>query len=140
MKKLFNTTYDPLQLDLVIFFTRIIIACLMMPHGLPKFSKMMDGNFQFADPIGLGEKTSLIMVVLCEVGCSVLLILGLASRFALFGLVFTMCVIVFITHSSDPIGDKETPILYLIAFVIFFVSGPGKFSLDYLISKKLNKE
>ena len=139
MKKIFSTTYNPLQLDLLIFFARIMIACLMMTHGLPKMSKMLAGNFEFADPIGLGEKTSLIIVVLSEVGCSVLLILGLASRIALFGLIFTMFVIVFVTHASDSIGEKETPVLYLLTFVMLFVSGPGKFSLDYLISRKIDK-
>lgn len=99
----------------------------------------MAGNFEFADPIGLGAKTSLIMVVLAEVGCSFLLIAGLASRVALFGLIFTMFVVVFVTHGSDPLEVKETPILYLLIYVVLFVSGSGKYSLDYLISKRLNK-
>ncbi len=139
MKKIFSFSFNPAYLDVFLLFARIAVGCLMLVHGIPKMNKMFDGNFEFADPIGMGQKASLIMTVLAEVGCSFLLIFGLMSRVALFGLIFTMAVVVFVVHAPDPLGDKETPILYLMIYVILFVAGSGKYSLDYLISKRLNK-
>lgn len=139
MKKIFSYSFNPAYLDLIILFARIAIGCLMLTHGLPKMHKLFAGNYEFADPIGIGQKASLILTVLTEVGFSVLLIVGLATRVALFGLIFTFAVIVFGVHGPDPLGEKETPILYLAIYVILFVTGAGKYSLDYLISKKLNK-
>lgn len=137
MKKLFSYSFNPAYLDVFLLFARIAIGCLMLTHGLPKMSKMFAGNYEFADPIGLGQKASLIMTVLTEVVFSVLLIIGLFSRVALFGLIFTFAVIVLVVHGPDPLGDKETPILYLLFFVLLFVTGCGKYSLDYLISRRL---
>lgn len=137
MKKLFSFSFNPAYLDVFLLLARVVIGCLMLTHGLPKLYKMLDGNYEFADPIGIGQKASLVMTVLTEVVFSILLILGLLSRVALFGLIFTFCVIVFFVHGADPLGDKETPVLYLLIYVMLFVTGSGKFSLDYLISRRL---
>jgi len=140
MKKLFNPSFHPDRLDLVLLFARIAIGCFMLVHGLPKLDKLMaGGEIQFADPIGLGEKTSLILVVFAEVVCSILLILGFATRFALAALIFTMVVVVFITHSLDPFDVKEKPLLYLVVYCIFFISGSGRYSVDHLLYNRLNK-
>lgn len=139
MKKLFSASFNPAYLDVFLLFTRVAVGCLMLTHGLPKMYKLFAGNFEFADPIGIGTKASLIMTVAAEVLCSLLLIVGLASRVALFGLIFTMSVVIFVVHAPDELGKKETPVLYLIIYALLFVTGSGKYSLDYLISRKLNK-
>ena len=41
-----------------------------------------------------------------------------------------MAVAAFIVHASDPIGTKEKALLYLIGFVVIFLAGPGKYSID----------
>lgn len=35
-------------------------------------------------------------------------------------------------HAEDPFGEKELALLYLSAFTVLLVTGPGRFSIDGL--------
>ena len=83
--------------------------------------------------MGLGEETSLMLVVFAEFLCALLLVVGLFTRLATIPLIFTMCVALFVVHIADPFSDKEASILYLVPYLVIFLLGPGKFSLDFLI-------
>ena len=108
----------------------------MLTHGIPKFQSLMAGNVEFADPFGIGQTPSLVLTVFAEAGCAILLILGLATRFATIPLIITMLVAVFYAHGSDPFGKKEMAVLYLVMFIGFLILGAGRYSLDHLISGK----
>ena len=41
-----------------------------------------------------------------------------------------MFVAAFIVHFDDPFKNKELAILYLVGFLIIFLMGPGKYSID----------
>lgn len=127
----------PTPLDFSVLFLRVFSSFFMLTHGYEKFMKIISGDWSFADPICLGEPNSLFLAVLAEFFCSILLIIGLFTRPALFILGTTMTIIAFIVHKSDPIGDKEHALLFLIIYIAIFITGPGKFSLDYrFFSKK----
>ena len=110
--------------DLGLLFLRIASAILMLTHGLPKFQKLIGGNFEFGDPIGIGAAPSLFLAVIGEFVCPILIIVGFKTRWA------TMLVAVLIVHSADPYNVKEKAILFLIAFISILLLGPGKYSLD----------
>jgi putative oxidoreductase len=46
-----------------------------------------------------------------------------------------MVVIVFVVHSGDPFGDKESGLIYLLMYLTLFLTGPGKYSLDRMMRK-----
>ena len=108
----------------------------MLTHGYPKLLKLLEGNVQFADPFGIGASASLALAVFGEVVCSVLLIFGLATRFASIALIINMLVAILIAHAGQPFGKKELAILYLVFFIGFAILGGGKFSIDRLITGK----
>lgn len=111
---------------------RVSFGAFMLVHGLPKlqgFAEMADG---FPDPLGIGSRFSLIAAIAAELGCSVLLILGLGTRLAALPLAFTMFVAFVVVHGSDPWQKKELAAVYFVAYVVIFLLGPGKFSLDHL--------
>lgn len=138
MKRLFNYQYRADFLDLGILFSRVAGGAFMLTHGMPKLEKLMaGGDIQFADPMGIGMYASLLIAVLTEVVCALLLIFGLGTRLALFGLIATMAVAAFIFHGADPFADKEKALLYLVVYGFLFVVGAGKYSLDYLIYKRI---
>ena len=140
MKRLFNPSFNPDRLDLILLFARIAVGCFMLVHGLPKLEKWMaGGEIEFADPLGVGAKTSLLLVVIAEVVCSILLILGFATRLALVFLLFTMIIVAFIIHSLEPFEAKEKAFLYLTIFGLLFITGSGRYSVDYLLYSRLNK-
>ncbi|KIO52344.1 DoxX family protein [Flavobacterium hibernum] len=137
MINLFETKRNENYLSIVILVIRISIAGLMISHGLSKLNMLFaGGEIDFPDPIGVGKTASLTLAVFAEVVCSFLLFIGLATRLATLPLIITMLVAVFIIHGADPIDVKEMGILYLLFYILLLVTGSGKFSIDYLISKK----
>lgn len=134
MKKIFLST-RPLSTDLGLLLLRLVAVGPMITHGYPKFQKILDGNFQFGDPLGVGPEVSLVLAVIAELFCSVLVILGLTTRFALIPLIITMAVAVFIVHGADDFKTKEMGILYLGMYLSLFFTGPGKFSADRALFK-----
>ncbi|NBC83111.1 MAG: DoxX family membrane protein [Bacteroidetes bacterium] len=135
MKKLLTTNYNPRLLDIWLLCLRILVAAFMLTHGLPKFMKLIEGQGgSFISVLGMGAELSLAMAVFAEVGCSVLIGIGLFTRLASITLVITMLVAAFIAHGDDPFGKKEMALLYLLIYVTVLVAGSGRYSLDRLLS------
>ncbi|MRX65932.1 DoxX family protein [Maribacter luteus] len=111
-------------------FLRIMPSLLMISHGLPKFQKLISGNFEFGDPIGIGATPSLFLTVLAEFICPILIIIGFKTRWMAVPVAITMAVAAFIVHGADPFGTKEKALVYLVFFVAIILLGPGKFSID----------
>lgn len=116
--------------DIGLAFFRISVSVMMITHGLPKFQKLITGNFEFGNPIGIGATPSLFLAVLGEFICPLLIILGYKTRLFSIPVAITMAVAAFIAHASDPFGTKEKALFYLVAFITIALVGPGKFSLD----------
>lgn len=121
LKKNFN--------DLALLLLRIGFGGLMLTHGIPKMGRLSNPE-GFADPLGVGSTTSLILVLIGEVLAPALIIIGFKTKRAAIPAAITMAVAAFIVHGSDPIGTKEKALLYLFVFVIIFLAGAGKFSVD----------
>jgi len=125
--------------DTGLLILRVAAGAFMMTHGLAKIQNFTELSQTFADPIGLGPKFSLILIIFAEFGCSILLILGLLTRLAAIPLVVGMIVAAFVAHSPFTFSQSEIPLLYLVIFVSFFFMGAGRFSVDYWIGKQLIK-
>lgn len=139
MKTIFSTMRNSRSVDLVIAMARIWIGCFMLSHGTPKLMQFFSGEpLKFADPIGIGVTASLALAVFAEFFCASFLILGFASRAFLIPLIINMSVAGFIAHANDPFGKKEMAFLFLLVYIILFVLGSGRYSVDRLIEKKLN--
>jgi putative oxidoreductase len=135
---LFKSDYKSNSISTALLILRIGISILMLTHGIGKLNMLFgESEIQFADPIGIGEKASLIMAVFAEFFCSILLILGLLTRISAIPLFTTMAVAVFIVHAPDPLQQKEMALLYGIAYLTLIISGAGKFSLDYIFGKMI---
>ena len=109
---------------------RILPSAFMLTHGFPKFQKLLSGNMEFPNPLGIGSAPSLFLCVVGEFVCPILLIIGFKTRWATIPAAITMAVAAFIVHGSDPFGRKELALLYLTIFVVIFLLGPGKYSID----------
>lgn len=107
-----------------------------MTHGIPKLMRILDGNFGFGDPLGIGPVASLLLVTFAEAICAFFVLIGLWTRVALIPLIINMAVIAFVAHADDPFGDKEKGLLFLVMFITLFFTGAGKYSLDSVFNKK----
>lgn len=116
--------------DVGLAFFRIAVSVMMLPHGYGKFQKLIAGNFEFGNPIGIGAAPSLFLAVVGEFICPLLIILGYKTRIVALPSAITMAVAAFIVHGTDSFETKEKALLYLVAFLTIALVGPGKFSLD----------
>lgn len=126
---------NSISLDLGLLTLRLVSGVTLLTHGYPKFQKILEGNMQFGDPIGIGTVPSLYLAVFAEFICAILVILGLFTRFATIPLMINMAVACFIVHAADDFGTKELSLIFLGMFLTLFFTGPGKYSMDRLIWK-----
>ena len=130
IKKILSTKINDSQVNIALLIMRLTAGVLMANHGYQKLSNFSSIEPKFMEFMGLSKSISLGLVVGSEFFCSLLLIIGLATRFALVPLVITMIVAVFQAHSGEIFGDGETAFLYLAIYVTLLLKGAGKYSAD----------
>ena len=138
MKKLFQVQLSDNQLGVALLLLRVFAGVFMLTHGIPKLGRLFSGEeIRFMDFMGLGPAVSLTLAVFAEFLCSVLIIIGAATRLASIPLIVTMATAAFVAHADDPFGTKEKPLLFLVIFVFLLIAGAGKYSADTAIGKRL---
>ncbi len=125
----------PFSADLGLLFVRLAVSLFMIPHGYAKLVGFEERMNVFADPFGIGSAASLALVIFAEFFCSILLALGLFTRFALVPLIIAMGTAVLIIHAGDPFSDREKALLYLVPYLGLFFTGPGAVSVDRWLKK-----
>jgi putative oxidoreductase len=77
-------------------------------------------------------------VVFSELFCALGVVVGLLYRLALIPMIINMSVAFFVAHGAQLTGEHngELAFLYLMAFIVLLLTGPGKFALDNLFSAK----
>jgi len=141
MKRIFNTSSNQTVVNAALLILRIGIACFMLTHGWPKLMKLLaGGEIQFLDPFGMGATASFVLAIFAEVLCSFLLLFGLATRWATIPLIITMLVAILVAHAADGFQKQELPGHYVLVYLFLLLVGPGKYSLDYFIGRKLSRK
>lgn len=116
--------------DLGLLALRLFSALLMIfPHGINKamgFGTLIE---TFPDPLGIGSALSLIGAVFAEVICSLMILLGIKTRFFATPALITMLVAAFIVHANDPWKVKEKAILFAAMYLVLIFTGGGKYSV-----------
>lgn len=141
LKNTFNPGNYPKNIDFMLILLRITVGVFMLSHGIGKFTTLFGGEpIQFPDPIGVGASASLALTVFAEVLCSILLIFGLATRFAAVSLLITMLVAAIIVHATDGFGKQELPLLYALVYFVIAIAGAGKISIDNWIFNSINNK
>ncbi|MCK8479736.1 DoxX family protein [Psychroserpens algicola] len=115
--------------DLALLILRVGFGGFMLTHGIPKLS-MLSNPSDFGDPIGVGPTISLILALIGEVLAPVLLIIGFKTKWAAIPAFITMFVAAFVIHAKDDLATKEHALLFFIAFLVLFLTGAGKYSID----------
>jgi putative oxidoreductase len=78
-----------------------------------------------------------VLVVFAEFVCSIFIILGLGTRLAVIPLIINMTTAAVFAHAHDPFAVKEKALLFLIIFFLLLFFGPGRYSLDHTLAKRL---
>ncbi|MDD4191535.1 MAG: DoxX family protein [Mangrovibacterium sp.] len=137
MTKLMKSGPGKFVTDFWLLIFRVAVSVAMLTHGIPKLQMLFSGSgITFADPLGIGDFWTLILVVFAEVVCSGLLILGAFSRLTTVPLIVNMAVAFFVVHGADPFGKKELALLYLFIYLTVLVFGGGDYSLDRFFKRR----
>lgn len=118
------------RLNFGLLLFRVLISLMLMVHGIQKLDILFSSEIQFSDPIGLGPTLSLILVLIAEIICPILIILGFKTRLATIPPLILMLVAVFIVKAGTDFEVREIALLYLISFILLGIIGAGKISID----------
>ena len=133
MKKFLQLSFVPRSVDLALLVLRLGFGLsLLLLHGWGKVMKFSELTEKFPDPLGVGHTTSLVLAIVGEVVCAALIAIGAFTRLAALGSAITMGVAFFIVHGmklKGP-GNGEDAMVYLLAFLVIFLAGAGKYSVD----------
>lgn len=123
----------------LILAVRVFFGILFFTHGV---SKLMNFNYlvdSYPDVLGFGSYMSLMVTIFCEFCCSMFLVAGLLQRIVVLPMIAAMAVAFFDVHDAV-FPEGELAFIYMIVFLMLFFTGPGRYSVDYLLVKKFNKE
>ena len=96
-------------------------------------------SYTYPSVFGFGSYMTLMLSIFCEFACSIFLMAGLLVRITVIPMIVAMAVAFFDIHDGM-FPDGELSLIYLVLFVILYITGPGRYSLDYLIDMKFKKE
>ena len=136
---LFPQSFRGNGVSLLILALRLFFGILFFTHGLDKLANFNELLPNFPDVLGFGSYMSLMVSIFCEFCCSLFLIAGLMVRLVTIPMIVSMCVAFFDIHDAM-MPEGELSLIYLIVFLLLFLAGPGRYSLDYLIDRRSQKE
>ena len=135
MRKLISTRYSEAAFNNAMLLLRLIVGVLMMHHGYDKLIHYGDMHNQFMNFLGMGSTVSFTLVVFAEFFCALFIIIGLFTRLAAIPLIINMTVALIKAHDWKVFGDGEMATLFLAAFLMLLLLGPGKVSVDGMTGK-----
>jgi putative oxidoreductase len=116
---------------------------LFLKHGMDKLFGYSQMVSHFPDPFHLGSQVTLTIALFSDAACSILVILGLAARWAaLFifaNILVAWATIVHFQFFGHGVTLGEVLFLYLGSFLSIFLAGPGRYSFDKLLYDRLRR-
>ena len=126
-------------ISFLILCLRVFFGVLFMMHGLDKMTNFGILSETYPSVLGLGSYTTLMITVFAEFCCSLFLITGLLVRITVLPMIAAMAVAFFDVHDAM-MPEGELALIYLVLFIILYATGPGRYSLDYLIDSRVRTE
>jgi len=133
IKKLLAPGKNSASANIALLVLRLWIGLeMLLLHGVDKFANFKTLAPNFPDPLGIGHTASLALAVFAEVFVSSLIVLGLFTRLGALVLMIDMTVAFVFVHKLALSGEHggELAFLYLLAYVVLLVAGPGRISAD----------
>ena len=137
------------------FFIRVFAGVMFLQFGVRQMANYDFFVQHFPNMLGLGSFATLNIMITIEVVCSVMLIFGFLTRISTILPTLSMIVAECYVLSNNmilsdlPMDEKAfltslqlgyVPMLFVGMFVFILLSGPGKISVDYLLSLYLTNK
>ena len=120
---------------------RVVVAgSMLIKHGFEKVLHFSAMAQHFPDPIHIGVVPSLMCAMIGDFVCNILLIFGVATRWAALFSFLNLLVAWGIVHHfvffGKPGEHGELIVLYLGVMLTLVLAGPGRCSLDWVLSRR----
>lgn len=135
---LFPLPISEVEYSAILLAFRVIFGIMIMYHGYTKLRNFKALSTTFPDPLNLGIKTSLVLAVFGEFICPIAFIAGFLYRLCMIPMMFNMFIAFFVAMRKTPYDQRELGLVYLLLFILLYITGPGIYSIDYLISLSLH--
>ena len=126
-------------ISFLILVLRVFFGVLFFMHGLDKLTNFNQLSETYPSVFGFGSYMTLMVSIFAEFACSMFLIAGLMVRITVIPMIAAMAVAFFDVHDGM-MPEGELALIYLVLFIILYVTGPGRYSVDYLIDMKFQKD
>lgn len=134
-------SYSPLYQEAGISVIRIIVGLFMVYHGWEVFNSEIMKGYTTQDAFK-SYSSPLPMVYMgkaAELISGLLLTFGFLTKVGAMILMFTMLYISFFVGHGKVWYEDQHPFLFVLLALVFFFTGPGKWSVDYFIFNKNKK-
>lgn len=135
MKKLYSISYSGGAFNVATLLLRLCFAGTMITHGLQKLQNLNAMISQTQPMFGLSPSAVMYLLIFAEFFCAIFVLLGLFTRLTLIPLIIAMAVAFFSAHNAK-IDEGYAALSYLVVFLVLMLTGPGRFSVDGLMSNK----
>ncbi|HXC49844.1 MAG TPA: DoxX family protein [Candidatus Limnocylindrales bacterium] len=122
---------DRHQVSLGLLFLRILGGGLLIHGRAWAWSELIHANRPlFQDFFGVGGEFTWILTVFSEFVCTLLVMLGIFTRFTAVPPLVVMLVMALAMPSGTAWSVRETYLLYALPFFVLTFTGPGEYSVD----------
>lgn len=130
--------------NLARLFMRLFVGVMFLQFGIRHLVNFVELSATFPTVLGFSHECSLILMIVIEVVCSLMIMVGFLTRLAVVPPIVSMIAAeYYILHDMLPnlpaYGLDSTdpgylPIMFIGIYVYMLIAGPGKISLDYFFS------
>ena len=130
----------PYLKDVLLLLMRLTLAYGFWSPAIMKWQSL-EGTASWFDSMGYPLPfIAAVLAALTEISGIILLSIGFGSRLIAVPMIFVMLVAILTVHKGNGFdaGDNgfEIPLYYILMLMVIIGFGPGKFSLDNLMSKR----
>ena len=136
---LFPNSFRGKGVSFLLLIIRVFFGILFFVHGVSKMMNFDSLSETFPSVLGLGSYMTLMVSIFCEFCCSLFLIAGLLVRLIMIPMIVSMGVAFFDVHDAM-LPEGELSLIYLVVFAVLYITGPGRYSVDYVLDKKFTSE
>lgn len=124
-------------------FIRLFVGLMFMQFGIRHLVHFNTMSQSFPGALGMSHETSLIVMIIIELLCSLFIMVGFLTRLATIPPIIAMVVAEHYILSDmqtvspyliDSVQPGYLPIMFIGIYLFIILAGPGKISLDYFIS------
>ena len=141
MKKLLTRSFNPFvsaqQFNLAMLFFRVFVSLEMIGvHGLKKVGIGVEHKENIPNPLNLPHELNDALAISANIFFPFMVFVGLCTRLATLPSLAVTMTGYFVVHAHDSLLEKDTPFIYSVCFLLILILGPGKYSIDNILTKK----